>query len=326
MMNSELLQQALSQRRAVQAVNQREEERRLAEVGVICPEIADLISLRRQAIMEGLKLAMQGIAPAGIEDATLERNQRIQDLLVRSGFPQDYLSPIFSCVSCRDTGYAGESKKTLCRCVALRYQELANGPSLLGESQTFENYNDLVFPLTPLEGTQTSQRAYTRWLRNQCETWADSLPQGPHLGLLLHGKSGLGKTYLLRAIGVRARGHGIETIALTANTLLNQVRRHYFSREENADESYMDIPLLMIDDLGTEPLWENITVEQLFALLEHRLTCGLHTVISTNLSLTELKTRYTERIVSRLMDDRLCLRLAFLGRDVRLRELDSQQP
>ena len=326
MMNNELLQQALSERRAAQALNEREEERRLTEVSVICPEIAALISMRREAIMEGLKLAMQGITPAGIEDTTRERNRRIQDLLVRSGFPQDYLSPIFSCANCRDTGYAGQSKKTLCRCVALRYQELMSGPSFPGETQTFENYNELVFPLTPIEGTQTSQRAYARWLRQQCEAWADSLPQGPHHGLLLYGKSGLGKTYLLRAIGVRARGHGIETIALTANTLLNQIRRHYFSREDNADESYMDIPLLMIDDLGTEPLWENITVEQLFALLEHRLTCGLHTVISTNLSLTELKTRYTERIVSRLMDDRLCLRLAFLGQDVRLRETDRQQP
>jgi len=321
-MNNEFLQQALSERRGAQALNEREEERRLAEVSAACPEIADLISKRRQAIMDGLRLAMQGIAPAGIEEATRQRNQRIQDLLKRSGFSDDYLSPIYGCPDCRDTGYAGQSKKTLCRCVVMRYQELVNGPSFLNESQSFENFNELVFPLTPLEGTQTTQRAYTRYLRQECEAWADSLPQNARLGLLLHGKSGLGKTFLLRAIGARARQHGIETIALTANTLLNQIRKQYFSREDNVDAAYMDVPLLMIDDLGIEPLWESITVEQLFALLEHRLTEGLHTVISTNLSLNELKSRYTERITSRLMDERLCLRLPFLGQDVRLRSQD----
>lgn len=324
MMNNELLQQALSERRAAQALNEREEEHRLVEVSATCPEVEGLINQRRQAIMDGLRLAMQGIVPVGIEEATRERNQRIQELLKRSGFAEDYLSPIYCCPHCQDTGYAGQSKKTLCRCVALRYQELVNGPSFLNENQTFENYDELVFPLSPLEGTQTTQRAYTRYLRQECETWADSLPQGTRLGLLLHGKSGLGKTYLLRAIGARAREHGIETLALTSNTLLNLIRKQYFSHEDNADAVYMDVPLLMIDDLGIEPLWENITVEQLFALLEHRLTSGLHTVISTNLSLTELKSRYTERIVSRLMDDRLCLRLAFLGQDVRRRTHDKQ--
>ena len=321
-MNNEFLQQALSERRGAQAFNEREEERRLAEVSAACPEIAELISIRRQAIMDGLQLAMQGIAPAGIEEATRQRNQRIRDLLKRGGFSDDYLSPVYGCPDCRDTGYAGQSKKTLCRCVVLRYQELVNGPSFLNESQSFENFDELVFPLTSLEGTQTTQRAYARYLRQECESWADSLPQNARLGLLLHGKSGLGKTFLLRAIGARARQHGIEMIALTANTLLNQIRKQYFSREDSTEAAYMDIPLLMIDDLGIEPLWEGITVEQLFALIEHRLTNGLHTVISTNLSLTELKSRYTERIISRLMDERLCLRLAFLGQDVRLRAQD----
>jgi DNA replication protein DnaC len=326
MMNNELLQQALGERRAAQAFNEQEERHRLAEVSAACPVIAELINQRRQAIMDGLHLAMQGTAPVGIEEATCERNRRIQELLKRSGFADDYLSPIYSCPLCRDTGYAGQSKKTLCRCVALRYQELINGSSFTSENQTFENYDELVFPLSPLEGTQTTQRAYTRYLCRECETWADSLPHGTRFGLLLHGKSGLGKTYLLRAIGARAREHGIETLALTANTLLNQIRKQYFSREDNADAAYMDVPLLMIDDLGTEPLWENITVEQLFSLLEHRLTGSLHTVISTNLSLSELKSRYTERIVSRLMDERLCLRLPFLGQDVRLRTQDSHRP
>ena len=64
---------------------------------------------------------------------------------------------------------------------------------------------------------------------------------------------------------------------------------------------------------------ENITVEQLFNLINERQNARLCTVLSTNLTLTELKTRYTERVLSRLLDKRNCLALHFLGEDVRLK-------
>ena len=79
----------------------------------------------------------------------------------------------------------------------------------------------------------------------------------------------------------------------------------------------MRTPLLLLDDLGTEPLMNNITVTQLFNLLNERQMAGRHTVISTNLSLSELKDRYTERITSRLLDGRDCRRLTFIGEDIR---------
>ncbi len=79
------------------------------------------------------------------------------------------------------------------------------------------------------------------------------------------------------------------------------------------------MPLLLIDDLGTEPLWENITLEQLFALIEYRMTHNKSTVFSTNLTLENLRERYTRRILSRLLDQRLSLVLQFQGQDVRLR-------
>jgi DNA replication protein DnaC len=66
-------------------------------------------------------------------------------------------------------------------------------------------------------------------------------------------------------------------------------------------------------------MWENITVEQLFALIDARFTSRLNTVISTNLSLSELQARYTERITSRLTDVRVCQPLRFLGNDIRKR-------
>ena len=78
-------------------------------------------------------------------------------------------------------------------------------------------------------------------------------------------------------------------------------------------------PLLLIDDLGTEPLMENITVTQLFNLLNERQNAKRHTVISTNLSVLELKARYTERITSRLLDETSCKLVKFIGEDIRTR-------
>ena len=75
--------------------------------------------------------------------------------------------------------------------------------------------------------------------------------------------------------------------------------------------------MLMVDDLGSEPLMQNITVEQLFHLINERQRRGLSTVISTNLTLKELRERYTERIASRLNDPKNCEIIILEGRDLR---------
>ncbi len=317
MMSNEQLAQALRERRALQQQNQQEEARRRQEVADKVPAIAQLMRERQAAIMRGLRQAMEGIHPGPIEEQTLQRSQAITRLLGEHGFPGDYLSPIYGCESCKDSGYTGEELKTLCSCVTQRYHQLLSGPAVGDQRQSFETYDDSVFPATPMEGEEVSQRAYTRLLRDQCERYADSLPQSEVQNLLLYGGSGLGKTFLLKSIAVRAAGRGVSVLSLTANDLLNQIRRHYFSREEEP-APWQYAQLVLIDDLGTEPMWENITIEQLFALIDLRLTSGQHTVISTNLSLGELQRRYTERITSRLLDTKLCRRLRFMGQDVRL--------
>lgn len=320
MMNPEILKRVLAEKKAIRSRNEDAEAKRLDEVCAASPEIARLIEERRQAFFAGLRSALGGVAPLGIEEETERCNLRIAQLLDQLGFGAEYLSPIFDCPLCEDTGYRGEGRKSLCECVRTRYQQLLFGETFQGERQTFENYDERVIPAEALPGHGVTQRAYTRTLRNDCERYADSLPDGPVLNLLLCGGSGLGKSYLLRSIGVRATQKGVQTLCLSANALLNRIRAQYFARQgEAADSSHYEVPLLLIDDLGTEPLWEGITVEQLFALIEERMNRRLHTVISTNLSLTELKGRYTERLMSRLMDERLSLVLPFLGRDLRHR-------
>ena len=82
-------------------------------------------------------------------------------------------------------------------------------------------------------------------------------------------------------------------------------------------DTLMDTDVLMIDDMGVEPLMENITIVQWFNLINERQLRGKGTVISTNLNVEELRRRYTERITSRLLDGKQCMILQFLGDDVR---------
>ena len=72
--------------------------------------------------------------------------------------------------------------------------------------------------------------------------------------------------------------------------------------------------LLIIDDLGTE-FGNSMTASQLFELINQRIRTRSSTLISTNLDLGGLQKTYTERIVSRLVENYKVLTLS--GPDIR---------
>lgn len=300
--------------------NEREEARRRREAIAKCPEIGRVMKSRADAVMQSVASAFTLPPPADLENKVAAWNARIQALLTQNGFPADYLDPVFACAQCRDTGYVGEGKKRLCACAqALSAQEMEREGAFEGE-QTFERYDETVFPDTPLPGANVTQRQYMAVLRARCEEFADALPAPKQRTVLMYGGSGLGKTFLLRSVLARARQRGVPALCVTANAFLKTAREAYFGRSgQDALDAYYETPLLLLDDLGTEPLIENITVEQLFNLINERQNARLCTVISTNLSLEEIGKRYTERVLSRLADRRAGLVLRFLGADIRLK-------
>lgn len=319
-MNRELLRQALQECRQEQTLNRAKEEERLLKASAACPRIGELVAARRNAILSGLQSALSGTAPRDLVQDTNRANAEIKKLLTENGFAPNYLEPIYTCPLCRDTGYVGEHKKAFCPCVIKRCDKLLSESLEMPETgECFESFDPGVFSDAPLDGLDFSQREYAQVLRDKCEAYAGRLPGVPVPNLLFYGKSGLGKTFLLRSIARRAQERGVPALSVTANTLLNAIRKSYFSHEDDGLAPFYQTQLLLIDDLGTEPLWENITVEQLFALLDARFSARRNTVISTNLSLRELQQRYTERIASRLLDARLCQAVRFLGSDIRRR-------
>lgn len=316
-MDNRILQKVMEDLSSRRQKNEREEDRRRALVIAACPEIGRIMEERREAVLKTVYSAFAIPAAPDLPEKVEQWNAQIKFLLRENGFAEDYLDPVCTCPLCEDTGYKGESKKVLCDCARALYAAHLEKEGAFETEQSFENFDDSVFPDTLLPGSDVTQRRYMQVIRNICEDYADSLPAPQQKTLLLFGGSGLGKTYLLRAIHARARQRGVPSLCITANHFIKVAREAIFSRNQDALDALYETDLLLVDDLGTEPLIENITVEQLFNLLNERQNAHLCTVFSTNLSLNEIKARYTERILSRLFDKRACRMLHFIGQDIR---------
>ena len=65
----------------------------------------------------------------------------------------------------------------------------------------------------------------------------------------------------------------------------------------------LDCDLIIIDDLGTEPIYNKVTKEYLYLLLNERIKRKKPFIITTNLSPQNIIDRYEERIFSRIFTD-----------------------
>ncbi len=326
MSKDNLLRELAAEYERLRGENREEDLRRRAEVSAADGGIAGLLEEREELFRRKAREAFENPERAMAISADLTRGtERIQaqlrERLAALGYPADYLQPVERCAKCHDTGYVGDTVRERCECLEKRLQERMAGEAGNGADpdETFERFDASVYPAVPVgRDRQTTQREYMLRLRDRCESFADAFPNTPHRNLLFVGSSGLGKTYLMNCIANRVRQRGGTVLKLTAYQLTERMRSAAFGREPEAFQTLLEVPLLMIDDLGAEAMLENLSIVYLFNLLNERELAKLSTVVSTNLTLREFRDRYTERICSRLFDPHATLTCAFSGKDVRL--------
>lgn len=307
--------------------NLREHDRRLSEIERQDPRIAEIARESVALFMKQGRIAFARPDEAEqIKKDTLKKAASLraeqEKRLLALGLPADYLDPIYTCKNCRDTGYAGEPIREMCPCMEKKLiDRLYDSARERGTAeQKFELFSDSVFPDDELvDGVNTQKRIALR-AKRMCKEYAETYPDTDTLNILLTGNTGLGKTFLLHCIENRLLDRGFSPICVTAYRLFETMRGAHFSDAEKRQEfdELIHCGILLIDDLGTEPIMQNITREYLFTLLNERMTQRRHTVIATNLSILELKELYGERVFSRLLDTVNVTPAQLKGKDLRM--------
>ena len=217
------------------------------------------------------------------------KNKELEKMLLDAGLPADYLELVPVCKACRDTGVCDGQ---LCSCVKNVLINSRFNDSGLNPGQTFETLrHDLI-------DDPRERRAYDK-ISAYCLKYANDFPNNELGDILLLGAPGVGKTFLLNSIGERVLKNGYSVLRLTANKLISVALSCINEHEMFPDMTVPD--LLILDDLGTEPMISNITIETLLSIICERQDRGLATLFATNKSFESLNEEYGDRVSSRLL-------------------------
>lgn len=289
------------------------QEAHTEEVYAAIPEYEDLDrQVSSISIAQGRKLL------SGDSDALVELKKQLKhlsemkaELLKAHGFSADYLSPVYECPYCKDTGYIDNQK---CSCFRRAEIELIYEQSHIKNLLKTDNFNNLSYDFYEGEDLERFQKAVI-----ECQKFIKNFQSDYH-NLFFYGTVGTGKSFLSSCIAKELIEQGQLVIYFSATQLFDALSKSNFDKEskEAASGIYEDIyecDLLIIDDLGTE-LTNAFVSSQLFSCLNNRHLRKKSTIITTNLSLEELRDRYSDRIFSRITSNYGMCKLT--GRDIRV--------
>lgn len=275
-------------------------------------ELTDLIAAGKPVEADGPEIS-------DIRRRNLDLQAQRLELLKSMGVDPAALDAAPACPRCGDTGWADGEMCACLRelCTQEQIRELSSLLSL-SEEQTFDRarldvYSDQVWP-----AVGKSPRANMEGVVALCRSYAEQFDRFPFKNLFFSGATGLGKTFLSGCIAREVSQRGFSVVYDTAINLFAAFEARKFSRDEQARDDtrrYLGCDLLILDDLGSE-LTTPFVQSALYELINTRLTAGKATVISSNLTMEDVRGRYSPQVASRLAGEYRTL--PFFGEDIRL--------
>lgn len=245
-----------------------------------------------------------------LDDIVLLKKKRLQELNI----DEQTLLPKYECKKCEDNGFYSNGK--MCECFDKRLKEklIQESSQNLNKLPTFELYDENVAK------TEEHKNQLIK-LKKFMQSWVDNKTTEKQHLITISGDTGVGKSYLTECTATYALKKGYLVSLITAFSMNNIFLKYISSKNEDkvaTFDSLMDPDLLIIDDLGAEPVIKNVTIEYLYLIISERLSNKKSTIITTNLDPLAIRDRYGERIFSRLFNKQESFNAKIIGSDLRI--------
>ena len=241
-----------------------------------------------------------------LEREKTRRREENRTILASMGLTERDLSPVYACEKCNDTGFVGTK---LCSCFYTVSQSL-NG-SVGTDAKTL-----------PLVDEPLAKQLGLFEVHEKLRRYAEKFPSVNKKNIYLCGGTGTGKTLLAGDTAARIARRGYRVVFLSSFEMNNVFLKYHdlFNDARSVSmNALLHADLLVIDDLGAEQNFKNVTTPYLLALLNERNLHALPTFITGNLNPDELLRHYGERVFSRIFDKRLSTAIMLGGNDKRIR-------
>ncbi len=246
-------------------------------------------------------------------DTYNKTRQSLHALLNQNNIDITTLKPQYTCPLCNDTGIVNGKH---CKCFnSLLNQKLLQASGIKHKLPTFKNFDYSVYD----KENQTKVNDIVKILQDIVNKYGKTSKK--MFNML--GNVGVGKTYITECFVDFAIAHNLYTVYTTAQNLNNDMLAYHLApldKKGEILEKYLTCDILCIDDLGTENILKNVTVEYLYLIINERNNNNKFTLITSNLSPKQIMDTYDERIFSRMLDKEKCITINLVGSDLRLRK------
>ena len=236
--------------------------------------------------------------------------KKLAEIAKNMGYTPQELTPNYTCKKCNDTGVYNHK---ICECLnnAIR-QRLQQESGLTDfKGHKFEDSKQNL-----LDQNETLKKAYTYALN-----YVKNFPNNKLKNIVFSGNVGTGKTFLSECIANALIKRDYYVVYITSFELNNIVIKSMDIFADNRQEllsPLLDCDLLIIDDLGSEPIFKNASVNNLYTIINQRQLNNFSTIISTNLTPQMIRDQYGDRLFSRIFNKQNTMPIHFDGKDLRI--------
>lgn len=259
------------------------------------------------------KLLYESYTTLMIEDAKHGRDSGSETLKIKERLRKKEESlgittlPKYSCPLCNDTG---RRNGYYCDCLKHEINKILIEESGFKKLESFETARFDIF-----DNPQEMKKLY-----NKLNDWCDS--NFKKNIIYIGGDTGVGKTHLMSCIANKMINKN-KLVTLTTSFAMNQDFTKCYCLRNTDDgneilDKYLDSEVLFIDDLGTELRRQDVTNNFLYLVLNERKMKNRPTVITSNLTLEDVRDYYDERVFSRIVDKDTSICIYLRGNDLRL--------